>query len=1771
MQWYNGAEFNKMAYNIGSIGYRYPSRYGTFSITYSNLKIYIMHTSATSLSTTFANNYGTDRTLCLSKSSYTWTKTAIAPNIQDDFTMIPLDFPFKYDGRSNVVVEIQYTSGSPNTYNYFEAGSNTNIHRMWANSPTATSGSVGSNYGLCTKFVGGVGGEMVNEVVFSSATAYNNGAKLLMDSDSNLYSVYTDREGTKPTQISISNSSDLGESWFQNPVTKATTRQLEPSVAIDSKDVLHVVWRGLVSSYYQIHYANSANGGVSWANQKTITSTSAHNYAPSIALDSDNKAHIVWHGGTGSNIYYTTRTSTGTWGSVSALNSNIGEYAAIAVDSEDDLHVVWSGQRSWTSTDNIQYMKYDSSATSWSSVTMLTNSSSNDNGHPSIAIDRNDNIHITWHAEPSPNKIMHMKWDAGTSSWMSAEIVSTNASANNMNPSVGVDHRGYVYVFWFKTNPYMIMMSMFDDRYWTGDLDVTSLRELNKTTWHAGVLSSGGKLPARGSAVVFTADNGTADNVYYIPTRDLNLTDYGPWKGIPKMRHLYRDDNPTKSERNIYTAKIRVRDDDTGIGTWSMRFEVRNVWPEIKEKEWVGKVEGLENMLYSPKIKFKDPGSGPTENWTMWMDMDNSENWTAGDHFFDDPGMYDVEVINDVSHVTINPMLVPCNDDYEGRIGVYIYDDDIPDKKMFWNVTWVETMGKVLLVNKSTTTDSYEKILYDWFEVQAKKEGWKFDYKPWSTSLNFSAYSMVILCDAGTSSFYTSHSKTIKTKILDQNISLYIYGRSGYNLMQQLSLGTYAYHGYFGFVYNYIIGNYAGITTGYTGTVYLTTGGSPQGYTIERYTNFNGAELFSVYSGDQTEVCFGVYDRYNSSHTFNGATGDRNTGRVPAKVAYYAQTFTATPTFRNEWDTMMNRTIKWMLLGAPNQGVVKTHELKGYKGWIDIKTDNVLPTIDVPDVIYVLPTEEAQIQCKLYDQGSDDIYLRFEWGDGSPAVNKVYYNNEVSPEPVYPPTSSAFYGTAPFTKDIVLSHLYPDTTKDYNLTISIWDDDCGFVGHYNKTVRIHVVSAYELKEEAIKMLEPLVPGRMEVLGYRNITIQYNGKVDPTLLVYNYIARPPFYWSEKLLMTVCNVKQGSIIEINGSGLEEGMFGTELRLKLYNANHILIDSSSIPTTYSCLDYLEVGDTYGSYTVLGFGEVEGMTYHHYSYYALKVEDALDHIYRSLNKDPRRGYGWWHQIWVWMCGYWEFRELWIDDNRLDPEFGSVVFCEERWATRRLMEVVLNCLHPDGVWEVEFEYMGQDSVDVEVYTLKEDWWNGTWMWIHREYNLNNGDTFSVDGSMKNATKLGRRLMFRVYDADGGDFIDNVYVRTSGEWPMEVRPGNVYNDWWLITDSTLVIGDNYTQWKWWGDYNWWDIYFDLWARPLSRGCGWNVDDCYDTKVANEEKERVCTNLTIIMGAMEMLVSADKVLAMMAYSDAENMTVMNSSYAMDYLYYMKQSKRFFYSAGREAAMGRPHHAITDYKLSWKYANMARMYALRSSSAEDLQEFYDNCDDCYYCCDNPCGGDVPWWSDWYDDDDDQNGNGNGDDDDDDDDTNGDGIKIKGFGRGLGFWKTNIGKHLDEIPGKPQVSKADIIKYLKAISEQYGCEDDTRCGGCDDDDDDDDNGNGGIGGNGDDDCECYDFLTDLTLEKAYEILCIPEPYDHEDKAQAHILAMLLTVEFFKDLADDEDAFMNRDVYLLHLGHNVVYDGDLSGAIEYILGLYCKEKFEAAKDLAEAVSEKP
>jgi hypothetical protein len=134
--------------------------------------------------------------------------------------------------------------------------------------------------------------------------------------------------------------------------------------------------------------------------------------------------------------------------------------------------------------------------------------------------------------------------------------------------------------------------------------------------------------------------------------------------------------------------------------------------------------------------------------------------------------------------------------------------------------------------------------------------------------------------------------------------------------------------------------------------------------------------------------------------------------------------------------------------------------------------------------------------------------------------------------------------------------------------------------------------------------------------------------------------------------------------------------------------------------------------------------------------------------------------------------------------------------------------------------------------------------------------------------------------------------------------------------------------------------------------------------------------------------------------------------------------------------------------------------------------------------------------------------------------------------GFWKTNIGKNLDQN-GEPQVPGEDIVVYLGSIDTAYG--------------------------------DDYGFLDDLTMEGAYGILSIPDASNMQQKAEAQILALLLTAEY------KGDAYKSAEVYLPDIGQGSAYSGDMSGAIDYILSLYDGGHFEAAKNLADALNNIP
>lgn len=121
---------------------------------------------------------------------------------------------------------------------------------------------------------------------------------IAVDSENNLHVVWYGyaREYRLYKQIWYAKYTE--ESWAE-PVRISTqnTHQRAPSIAVDSFNYLHVVWFGYVGDYAQIWYAKYTE---SWAGPVRISTYSGmgsyHQYEPSIAVDSKDNLHVVWDG-----------------------------------------------------------------------------------------------------------------------------------------------------------------------------------------------------------------------------------------------------------------------------------------------------------------------------------------------------------------------------------------------------------------------------------------------------------------------------------------------------------------------------------------------------------------------------------------------------------------------------------------------------------------------------------------------------------------------------------------------------------------------------------------------------------------------------------------------------------------------------------------------------------------------------------------------------------------------------------------------------------------------------------------------------------------------------------------------------------------------------------------------------------------------------------------------------------------------------------------------------------------------------------------------------------------------------------------------------------------------------------------------------------------------------------------------------------------------------------------------------------------------------------
>ncbi len=294
--------------------------------------------------------------------------------------------------------------------------------------------------------------------VFSRASGTNNARTLVRDSVGNLYCAYAGAEGST-YQIYIARSVDDGMTWESRwaTITSGSLNNIDPSLAIDSGDILHLIWRGNIDA------GNDADLLYTQYPSPSITTISAYTgypgaYCPSLAVDASDNLHAVWTGCPSSwRVRYARfNRATSTWEATEAIGPRTPtRWPSIEIDGSGQPHAVY--RNSYSGNYHFAH-KYKSGGT-WrgyngqdhdSVDVFITSTSSME--YSTLFIDNSDNLYCGWMWEQSfgtpPDTLRFRKYNSISHLWEPVKRIWGNSTGDprpTFNGDVAADELGNVF------------------------------------------------------------------------------------------------------------------------------------------------------------------------------------------------------------------------------------------------------------------------------------------------------------------------------------------------------------------------------------------------------------------------------------------------------------------------------------------------------------------------------------------------------------------------------------------------------------------------------------------------------------------------------------------------------------------------------------------------------------------------------------------------------------------------------------------------------------------------------------------------------------------------------------------------------------------------------------------------------------------------------------------------------------------------------------------------------------------------------------------------------------------------------------------------------------------------------------------------------------------------------------------------------------------------------------------------------------------------------
>ncbi|EKE19991.1 MAG: hypothetical protein ACD_8C00068G0009 [uncultured bacterium] len=320
----------------------------------------------------------------------------------------------------------------------------------------------------------------VDEIEDIKGLGYSGQRKVVLNNKGDIFIAYRKKYQGK-SEIFVAKVFREKKDWKISGTAKPISTvgkgadQRVPSIAVDEKNNLHVVWYGAESeskeetNNRQIKYSQSIDDGKSWSEWKNIALVGGYEGEdywqehPYILTKSENELFVAWEGKDENNkkqqIKFSKSFDGGKswsqWRNVRETLENTQSRPTMVREKpgrsgNGKLHLL--AYSSFGNDDNKQQLVHawsDDNGNSWSQWEMISDSSL-DSRHLSAVIDRDEKIHVVWRSLNSKGKsqIMHRFLKEGQLS--EAKIVA-DSEKYQFFPNVSADARGNVFVTWMES------------------------------------------------------------------------------------------------------------------------------------------------------------------------------------------------------------------------------------------------------------------------------------------------------------------------------------------------------------------------------------------------------------------------------------------------------------------------------------------------------------------------------------------------------------------------------------------------------------------------------------------------------------------------------------------------------------------------------------------------------------------------------------------------------------------------------------------------------------------------------------------------------------------------------------------------------------------------------------------------------------------------------------------------------------------------------------------------------------------------------------------------------------------------------------------------------------------------------------------------------------------------------------------------------------------------------------------------------------------------